>query len=102
MRILAEPFLKAAAKRHPQAAEWLAVWRNTVRAARWRNLMELRTTYPQADSVTVRSGRTVTVFNAGGNKFRLIAAIHFKTQTVFALRFLTHAEYSKDRWKGEL
>lgn len=30
------------------------------------------------------------------------AAIHYNRQLCFALRFLTHADYSKDRWKTEL
>jgi len=38
----------------------------------------------------------------GGNAFRLICALHYNTGKVFLLRFLTHAEYSKDRWKDEL
>jgi len=28
--------------------------------------------------------------------------IHYDTGKVFLLRFLTHAEYDKDRWKTEL
>ena len=50
----------------------------------------------------VASGRTVVVFNIAGNHFRLIAAVHYATAIVFALRFLTHAEYSKDTWKDDL
>ena len=42
------------------------------------------------------------VFNVCGNTYRLIVAIHFDRQLVYTLRFLTHAEYSKDRWKDEL
>ncbi len=48
------------------------------------------------------SGNTVTFFNIAGNDFRLITAIHYRTQLIFILRFLTHAEYSKDNWKQEL
>ncbi|MCL4177564.1 MAG: type II toxin-antitoxin system HigB family toxin [Verrucomicrobia bacterium] len=36
------------------------------------------------------------------NGYRLIAAIHFDRQTAYTLRFLTHAEYSRERWKDEL
>jgi hypothetical protein len=32
----------------------------------------------------------------------LIVAIHFDRQMVYTLRFFTHAEYSKGRWKDEL
>jgi len=28
--------------------------------------------------------------------------MHFDRQVAYTLRFLTHAEYSKDRWKDEL
>jgi mRNA interferase HigB len=44
----------------------------------------------------------VVVFNVGGDDFRLVCAVHFNTGMVFALRFMTHAEYSKDAWKDEL
>ena len=50
----------------------------------------------------VASGRTVLVFNISGNAFRLIVAMHFNRGLVFALAFISHAEYSKDRWKDTL
>lgn len=62
----------------------------------------MRRAFPSADLVAVRSGRKVVVFNVGGNEFRLLCVVHFNTGMVFALRFLTHAEYSKDHWKDEL
>ena len=42
------------------------------------------------------------VFNVGGNKYRLIVAIHYNVGLVFVLRTLTHAEYSKGTWKESL
>ena len=62
----------------------------------------MRSMFPSADWVTVRSGRKVVVFNVAGNEFRLVCAVHFNTGMVFALRFLTHAEYSQESWKDEL
>jgi len=41
-------------------------------------------------------------FNIRRNDYRLIAAAHFNRQIVYTLRFMTHAEYSKDRWKDTL
>jgi len=29
-------------------------------------------------------------------------ALHFNSQVAYTLRFLTHAEYDRDDWKGEL
>ena len=102
MRIIKEAFLVAAGRKHPPAARHLDVWRKTVKAALWRNLVEVRRTYPDTDAVKVRSGRTVLVFNIRRNDFRLITAAHFNRQIVYTLRFMTHAEYSKDRWKVTL
>lgn len=50
----------------------------------------------------MRSGRQVLVFNIRRNDYRLIVATHFNRQIVYTLRFMTHAEYSKDDWKETL
>ena len=44
----------------------------------------------------------VLVFNIRRNDYRLIVAAHFNRQIVSTLRLMTHAEYSKDRWKDSL
>jgi mRNA interferase HigB len=55
---------------------------------------ELRETFPSADMVG-----DLTVFNIGGNKYRLIASIHFKRHKVYVRHVLTHAEYDQGDWK---
>jgi mRNA interferase HigB len=80
----------------------LDVWRKTVKAATWRNLVEVRKSYPDTDAVKVHSGRQVLIFNIRRNDYRLIAAAHFNPQIVYVTRFMTHAEYSKDHWKETL
>lgn len=102
MRIIKEAFLVAAGRKHPPAARHLNAWRKVVKAARWRNLEDTRRTYPDTDAVKVHSGRQVLVFNIRRNDYRLIVAAHFNRQIVYTLSFMTHAEYSKDRWKDTL
>lgn len=102
MRIIKEAFLVAAGREQPPAARHLDLWRGTVKAATWRNLVDVRRSYPETDAVKVRSGRTVLIFNLRRNDYRLIAAAHFNRQIVYSLRFMTHAEYSQDRWKETL
>jgi mRNA interferase HigB len=102
VRIIKESYLRDAARAYPKAARYLTVWMVTVRAAQWDNLADLWRVYPNADQVVVRSGKSVIVFNVCGNTYRLIVAIHFDRQMVYTLRFFTHAEYSKGRWKDEL
>lgn len=75
---------------------------DTVKTGKWKSFVELKRTFPAADQVKVASGRTVLVFNIGGNAFRLMAAVHFNRGLVFALAFMSHAEYSKNRWKDKL
>lgn len=50
-----------------------------------------------ADSADYVGGKTV--FNIKGNNFRLITTINFTLATVFVQKVLTHAEYSKEKWK---
>jgi len=102
VRIVKEKFLRDAAEQHPDAAKYLAAWVATVRVAQWRTFVDLRRAYPSADLVRVGSEKPVIVFDVRGNRYRLIVAIHFDRQLAYALRFLTHAEYSREVWKNEL
>lgn len=102
IRIITEIFLKKTATQFPEAAEWLNAFQRAARTARWKNIVDLRRPYPHADAVTVKSGRAVIVLNVAGNKYRLLTAVHFNRQIIYILRFMTHAEYSKDHWKNEL
>ena len=102
MNIVTRTRLEEFWARHPDAEEPLTTWYNAALRARWRNMMEVRHRFPHADAVRVASGRSVTVFNMGGNKYRLVTAIHYNRRLIFVLRVLTHAEYSKGRWKEQL
>ena len=102
MRIISRKRLREFARQHPDAAEPLQKCYRLFREARWQSLKDVRLVYPHADSVTVASGSTVTVFNVCGNKYRLIAAIHYNRRRVYILRLLRHAEYSKGFWKDSL
>ena len=102
MRIIHGGTVRVWADNHRDACESLSAWVRNTKLATWRNLAEVRQVYPHADAVVVESGRTVVVFNIRGNRYRLIAAIHYNRQVVYTLKFMTHAEYSKDRWKETL
>lgn len=96
MRIISEKRLREFGERYPEARGPLKGWRQNVRQARWANFAELRAMYPQADRV----GRC-TVFNIGGNNYRLVSAIHYNTGVVYVRHVLTHAEYEQEKWKRE-
>ena len=69
-------------------------WYQIVRHARFASLADVRRVIPSADRV----GR-FTVFNIGGNKARLIAAIHYNRGNVYIRHILTHAEYDRAAWR---
>jgi mRNA interferase HigB len=102
VRIITENTLAAFAVRYPQAATGLETWRRLMRQEQFRHFADLRRCFRSADQVRVGSGNPVVVFNICGNAYRFICAIHYNTGKVFLLRFLTHAEYDKGRWKDEL
>ena len=89
-------------QRYPVARPSLKRWLIVVSAAKWKRFADVRKTLVSVDRVVVASGRPVFVFNIAGNLFRLIAAIHFNQQRIFALRFLPHAKYDHEEWKREL
>jgi len=102
MRIISATTIRTWAREKAGAATSLLGWMASAKGANWHTLEDVRRTYPHADPVGVASGKTVTIFNIAGNKYRLITAIHYNTGTIYALLFMTHAEYSKNRWKEKL
>ena len=42
---------------------------------------------------------TLAVFNVGGNKYRVVAQLHFDSALILIRHVLTHAEYDKGTWK---
>ena len=78
--------------------EWYAKTVNS----KWERFADVKATFGQTDQATVASGNSVAIFDIGGNKYRLIAAIHYNTAKVFVLRVLTHREYDSNKWKEQL
>ena len=82
------------ARTHPDARAPLNAWFTIVRKTDYTSFADLRATFPSADQVS-----RFTVFNIGGNKFRLIAAIHYNRKKLYIRHVLTHAEYDRDAWR---
>jgi len=102
MRVISKPRLRAFWRRYPEAEAPLKTWWKIATRARWATIADVRATFPQADAVTLKCGKTVTVFNVGGNKFRLIVAIVYHAHTVYIKHVLTHSEYDAESWKAQI
>ena len=96
MRILSLAALRDFWEREHQAEEVLRDFYRKLSGVEAKNLAELKLTFPSIDLV----GKCY-VFNVGGNKYRVIARIHFNRQMVFIRFVLTHREYDKEKWKSE-
>jgi mRNA interferase HigB len=102
LHIVSEKALKNFADNNAPARPAFESLVRALRKSHWGNLDALREAYPSADEVTVRSRKKVVVLNVGGNNWRVVAAFHYNTQMVFILKIMTHAEYSKEKWKQTL
>jgi mRNA interferase HigB len=94
VRILGTSILDEFARRHARARKPLANWEKVLRAASWKNSDEMNSTFNSVDYV----GRQ-TIFDVGGNNFRLIAMVDFNSQLIRISDVMTHTEYDKGRWK---
>ncbi len=98
MHVISQKALWKFAKEHADAATSLRAWFKLARHGRFNNLAELKRTFAGVDVVPVK-GHDLYVFNIGGNKYRLVTAIHFNAARLFVRHILTHSEYDTDRWK---
>ncbi|MCF6322817.1 MAG: type II toxin-antitoxin system HigB family toxin [Gammaproteobacteria bacterium] len=94
MHIITRKRLLDFAKKHPNPSNSLDTWYRIVKHTEVSNFSKLKGIFPSVDKVG-----DLTVFNIGGNKIRLIAAIHYNTQCLYIRHVLTHKEYDKEKWK---
>ena len=94
MHIITRKRLNEFAEKYPETNNALARWYRQMKQQEFESVEELREIFPSADKV----GK-LTVFNIGGNKVRLVAAIHYNRKKVYIRSVLTHAEYDAGNWK---
>jgi mRNA interferase HigB len=90
LRIISKKKIRDYSNDNTQAALPLTEWYITMQASNARNLNALKEKFNSIDYVY-----GYTVFNIGGNNYRLITAIHYNTQCCYIRTIWTHAEYSK-------
>lgn len=97
MHVISKPALIAFWTLYPDAERPLQVWYQTMEREIFSDFNELRKTFASADYVD-----GLTVFNIGGNKYRLIASIHYNRRKVYIRNVLTHTEYDRGGWKRKI
>ena len=90
MRIISKKKLRDYYLLNTQAEVPLADWYNKMKLCQANDIHSLRKIFNSVDPV-----HGYTVFNIGGNNYRLITAIHYNTERCYIRTCCTHAEYSK-------
>lgn len=94
MHVITRKRLNEFADKFPETKTALTRWYELVKRTNFNSFAELRESFPSADQV----GK-LTVFNIGGNKVRLITAIHYNRKRVYIRAVLTHDEYNQSKWR---
>ena len=94
MHVISKKAARLFWEKYPDSRTRLRSWLKTMRDTEFKNLAELRSAFRSADNVG-----DLIVFNIGGNKYRLVASVHFNRGKVYVRQILTHEEYDRGRWK---
>jgi mRNA interferase HigB len=98
MHVISKKKLLEFSKQHPEAKHRLLAWYKSMKKCNAQDLNELKQTFNTADYVP----KKFTVFDVGGNEYRIVAVVIYDTQKVYLRVVGTHAEYnnwSKDNRK---
>jgi mRNA interferase HigB len=94
MHIITRKRLLEFGRKHPDCSTALESWYRIVKRTDFNSFVELRQAFPSADKVG-----NLTVFDIGGNKARLISAMHYNTHRIYIRHILTHKEYDRGSWR---
>ncbi len=94
MHVISRKTLRVFWEAHADSQAPLLRWFKVMRSTEFKTFAGVRAAFPGADIV----GPWV-VFNIGGNKYRLVASIHFNRGKVYLRHVLTHEEYDRGSWK---
>jgi mRNA interferase HigB len=91
-------FFEATAERKLHSKAFLT-WFALARKARWHNFQDTKATFGQSDVARGTTGRTATIFDIGGNRYRILAHVDYTRQVVKIEAVMDHKEYDKKLWK---
>ncbi|MCR4305167.1 MAG: type II toxin-antitoxin system HigB family toxin [Gallionella sp.] len=80
--------------RHPESRPMLNEWFRKASQVTAVSFPALRESFGSADYVD-----GFTLFDVGGNKYRIAAVIHYDKQRMYIRQVMTHAEYDRNDWR---
>jgi mRNA interferase HigB len=97
-RIITERRLREFWETYPDAEKPLKAWRQLMRSKSYAPSHEVRADFPSVDFLKDK----VTVFDIGGNKYRLVVTMRYDWEKVFIRHVVTHKEYDRLSKDGAL
>ncbi|NJO17474.1 MAG: type II toxin-antitoxin system HigB family toxin [Thioploca sp.] len=94
MRVISKKPIREFWQCHPESKSALEEWFYKVSQLSINNFLELRNNFNTADYVD-----GYTVFDVGGNKYRIAAVVHYDKQRLYVRQVMTHAEYDRNNWR---
>lgn len=98
MRIISGKALREFGEKHADARGPLDAWYRVVKGRNYESPHDLREDFPSASFLGARR----TVFNIGGNKYRLVVDMRYDLGRVYIRHVLTHEEYDRKSIEGTL
>ena len=97
MHIISQKILREFWDKRADAESPLRAWFGLVRKGDWDRPEEMKKLFGRK----VDQYRQFTIFDIGGNKYRLIAVINYQNQKVFVRQLLTHRAYDEGEWNKD-
>lgn len=91
MHVISKPPLIEFWTKHTAAKDGLTLWHSALENCTATDFTTLKTTFSTADYVP-----PFTVFDVGGNNYRVVTVIHYEVKRAYIREVLTHKEY--DAW----
>ena len=92
--MIAKPILREFWTKHPDSEESLKYCFRLLQKHDFGSFHELKEKFTSVDQV-----KGLTVFNIGGNKYRLIAHVLYERKRIYIRAIMKHSEYDLGKWR---
>jgi mRNA interferase HigB len=93
MNVISKKKIIKYGKKQSSSRKPLEAWYTIMSTKSFSTIQDLRNTFNSVDPVG-----DFTIFNIGGNNFRLIAKVSYEKQICMIKEIMTHAQY--DKWSA--
>lgn len=94
MRVISKRPLREFWTLHPESRPLFEDWFRKASRVEASSFPTLRQTFGSADYVD-----GYTIFDVGGNRYRIAAVIHYDKRRLYIRQVMTHAEYDRNTWR---